>query len=168
VGRGPKGSEVGVEQWLRRRPGITDVRFVGDEGEGPPDFRARFHRCYVSSATARAGVGVNACDAAGPVPVGGAAARHARSGYALPARGDGGIGAWRRSTRAAVEWHGSAGWQQLSQWWPKHVIPDTHLSFCDVSAKSDPHTKFLTLPRSFPTPQRHRSTLPRRPTRSLP
>ena len=32
-----------MEQWLRRRPGVTDVRFVGDEGEGPPDFLARFH-----------------------------------------------------------------------------------------------------------------------------
>ena len=43
MGSGPKGSEVLVEEWLRRRPGLTDVRFVGDQGEGPPDYFARFH-----------------------------------------------------------------------------------------------------------------------------
>ena len=52
--RGPKGSEIAVESWLRRRPGITDVRFVGDEGEGPPDFLAHFHgRCVAVEVTKR-------------------------------------------------------------------------------------------------------------------
>ena len=43
MGRGPRGSEVAVEQWLRGRPGLTDLRFVGNQGEGPPDYIARFH-----------------------------------------------------------------------------------------------------------------------------
>ena len=40
---GPKGSEVSVGQWLRRRPGTTGVHFVGDEGEWTPNSHARFH-----------------------------------------------------------------------------------------------------------------------------
>ena len=61
-----------------------------------------------------------------------AAPPRAMLGRATPslrvARGDGGRGARRRSKRAALQWHGSAGWQRLSQWWPTHVIPDTHRS----------------------------------------
>lgn len=40
---GPRGSELLVQEWLHRRPDVVDVRFVGDEGEGPPDFLAQFH-----------------------------------------------------------------------------------------------------------------------------
>ena len=37
-----------MSQWLRRRPGVTDVRFVGDEGDGPPDFLARFRGGHIA------------------------------------------------------------------------------------------------------------------------
>lgn len=48
MAKGPKGSEIRVEQWLRHRPSVTDVRFVGDEGEGPPDFLVRFDGASVA------------------------------------------------------------------------------------------------------------------------
>lgn len=32
-----------VQDWLQRRSGVVDVHFVGDVGEGPPDFLADFH-----------------------------------------------------------------------------------------------------------------------------
>lgn len=48
------------------------------------------------------------------------------------ARGDGGNRAQHQSTHAAVQWHGSAGRQRLSEWWPTHVIPDTPVSYATV------------------------------------
>lgn len=40
---GPRGSELVVQDWLQRRPDVEDIRYVGDSGEGPPDFLAVFH-----------------------------------------------------------------------------------------------------------------------------
>ena len=40
--RGPRGSEVPVGEWLRQI-GCTDIEYVGEEEEGPPDYVARFH-----------------------------------------------------------------------------------------------------------------------------
>ena len=40
---GPRGSELVVEDWLQRRSDVVDFRYVGDLGEGPPDFLAVFH-----------------------------------------------------------------------------------------------------------------------------
>ena len=40
---GPRGSELVVQDWLQRRPDVVDIRYVGDLGEGPPDFLAVFH-----------------------------------------------------------------------------------------------------------------------------
>ena len=45
---GPRASEFVVHDWLRRRPGLVDVRYVGDLGEGPPDFLAEFHGVEVA------------------------------------------------------------------------------------------------------------------------
>ena len=45
---GPRGSELVVRDWLEQRPDIEDVRYVGDAGEGPPDFLARFHGVEVA------------------------------------------------------------------------------------------------------------------------
>lgn len=40
---GPRGSEIVVQDWLQRRSDVVDFRYVGDLGEGPPDFLAVFH-----------------------------------------------------------------------------------------------------------------------------
>ena len=40
---GPRESELVVRDWLQRRSDLVEVRFVGDAGEGPPDFLAEFH-----------------------------------------------------------------------------------------------------------------------------
>ena len=40
---GPRGSELVDQDWLQRRSDVVDVRYVGDLGEGPPDFLAVFH-----------------------------------------------------------------------------------------------------------------------------
>ena len=45
---GPRGSELVVQDWLRRQPDIVDVRYVGDAGAGPPDFLAEFHGVEVA------------------------------------------------------------------------------------------------------------------------
>ena len=37
-----------VQDWLRRRPDIVDVRYVGDADAGPPNFLAEFHGAEVA------------------------------------------------------------------------------------------------------------------------
>lgn len=39
---GPRGSELVVRDWLQRRSDVVESRYVGDLGEGPPDFLAVF------------------------------------------------------------------------------------------------------------------------------
>ena len=45
---GPRGSELVVQEWLQRRSDVVDVHYVGDVGEGPPDFLANFHGVEVA------------------------------------------------------------------------------------------------------------------------